>query len=159
MKTKTNYYSFILGLSAILALSLISCEEGDTVKPIINLIEPAEGDILIIGEDVHFEMEISDNEMLKEYKVGIHNNFDGHSHSATRADEEPFFFEQSWDVSGKKNDFIHHHEIVIPDNATPGDYHLEVYCTDAAGNEAYIVRNIELAHEGDEGDDHDHGDE
>jgi hypothetical protein len=149
----------ILCLAAILTLSFASCEdrEGDTVKPVINLIEPEEGDILVIGEDVHFEMELSDNEMLKEYKVEIHNNFDGHPH-ATRADGDPvpFFFEQSWDVSGKKNATIHHHEILIPADAAPGDYHLMVYCTDAAGNEAHIVLNVELSYEGDP--DHHHDD-
>jgi hypothetical protein len=158
---KTNYISLIiLCISAILTLSLVSCENGDTTKPVINLIEPAEGDILIIGEDVHFEMEVSDNDLLHEYKVEIHHNFDGHSHEATRTEEElvPFYFEQTWsDISGKKNASVHHHEIVIPANAKPGDYHLEVFCTDASGNEAYIVRNIELAYEGgDHDDDHDH---
>ncbi|MDR1644983.1 MAG: DUF4625 domain-containing protein [Tannerellaceae bacterium] len=153
---KVYSYILIFCLTAIFPLSTVSCDkDGDTVKPVINLIEPAEGDVLVIGEDVHFEMELSDNEMLKEYKVGIHHNFDGHSHSATRADLEPFLFEKVWDVSGKKNTSVHHHEIVIPTTAAPGDYHLEVYCTDAAGNEAYIVRNVELAYEG--GDhDHDH---
>ncbi|MDR2809996.1 MAG: DUF4625 domain-containing protein [Tannerellaceae bacterium] len=158
---KTNYSSLIiLGLWAILSFSLASCESGDTTKPVINLIEPAEGDVLEIGEEVHFEMEVSDNDLLREYKVEIHHNFDGHNHEATRAEEElvPFFFEQTWsDISGKKNASIHHHDIVIPEDAAPGDYHLEVFCTDASGNEAYIVRNIELSHEG--GDhDHDHED-
>jgi len=44
---------------------------------------------------------------------------------------------------------------VIPVNATPGDYHLMVYCTDAAGNEAYIARNIVLSTTAEE-DDHHH---
>ena len=30
-----------------------------------------------------------------------------------------------------------------------------VYCTDAAGNESYVARNIVLSHDG-EDDDHDH---
>ncbi|MDR1557785.1 MAG: DUF4625 domain-containing protein [Tannerellaceae bacterium] len=144
---KTNNLFFIICLMASLSLSFVSCESGDTTRPVINLIEPAEGEVLSIGEEVHFEMELSDNEMLKEYKVEIHDNFDGHSHDeATRAANEPvpFFFEKTWDVSGKKNASIHHHEIVIPADATPGDYHVEVFCTDAAGNEAFIVRNVEL---------------
>jgi hypothetical protein len=159
---KTAYISLItLCLAATLSLFLASCESGDTSKPVINLIEPAEGDILVIGEDVHFEMELSDNDLLKEYKVEIHNNFDNHSHEATRAEDDEladFFFEKTWnDIAGKKNATVHHHDIVVPLNATPGNYHLEVFCTDASGNEAYIVRNIELAYEG--GDhDHDHDD-
>ena len=57
----------------------------------------------------------------------------------------PFVFNRSYDVSGKKNVHVHHHDIVIPEDATPGDYHLMVYCTDAAGNETHIARNIVLS--------------
>jgi hypothetical protein len=157
MNTNPIFHT-LLCLSAIFFLSFVSCESGDTTKPVINLLEPTEGDILVIGEDVHFEMEVSDNDLLREYKVEIHHNLDGHTHEATRAEEElvPFFFEKTWkDISGKKNATVHHHEILVPEHATPGDYHLEVFCTDASGNEAYLVRNIELAYEG--GDhDHDH---
>jgi hypothetical protein len=136
---------------------MVSCEkEGDTTKPLINLIEPEDGDILKIGGDVHFELGLSDNEMLGSYKVEIHSNFDGHTHEkvVTRAGTDeatvPFTFSQSWDVSGKKNADIHHHEIIIPENATPGDYHLIIYCTDAAGNESHIAINVELSYEGGE---------
>ena len=54
-----------------------------------------------------------------------------------------------------KTAHIHHHDIVIPANATPGDYHLMVYCTDAAGNQTYIARNIVLSTTAEE-DDHHH---
>jgi uncharacterized membrane protein len=144
-------------MAAVLAISISSCdreEAADTVKPVINLIEPEEGDVLQIGSSVHFEMELSDNEKLHSYKVDIHNNFDGHTHTKAEAEDDtfPFAFTRSWteDVEGKKNADIHHHEIEIPENATPGAYHLEVYCTDAAGNEAHVAINIELSHEGEE---------
>ncbi|MDR1330926.1 MAG: DUF4625 domain-containing protein [Tannerella sp.] len=155
MKTVNRF--FALGLAAVLSLTFASCEkDSDTTKPVINLIEPEEGDVLQIGGDVHFDMELSDDVMLASYKVEIHSNFDGHEHE-TRAGEatEPFFFDRSWDVSGQRNALIHHHEIVVPENAEPGDYHLMVYCTDAAGNEAHIARNIVLSHEGGE---HEHED-
>ena len=91
------------------------------------------------------------------YKVEIHNNFDNHGHGTKSTDNEvPFSFSHSWDLSGNKNAYIHHHDIVIPDNATPGNYHLMVYCTDAAGNESYIARNIVLSHEGGTEHEHDH---
>jgi hypothetical protein len=160
---KTNNSISVLCLwAAFLLPCAVSCESGDTTKPVINLIEPAEGDVLVIGESVHFEMEVSDNDALREYKVEIHNNFDGHQHQASvrSGDEEsvPFYFERTWsDISSKRNATVHHHEIIIPSDATPGDYHLEVFLTDASGNEAYLVRNVELAYEG--GDhDHDHDD-
>jgi len=148
-------------LFVILTLSLSpSCgEESDTVPPVINLIEPENEDLLHIGGDVHFEMELSDNEGLKSYKVEIHNNFDGHGHeTAVRSTGQdavtvPFAFNKSWDVSGQKNASIHHHEIIIPADATPGHYHFMVYCTDEAGNESHAVCEVELSHEA--GEEHD----
>ncbi|MDR0733779.1 MAG: DUF4625 domain-containing protein [Dysgonamonadaceae bacterium] len=132
-------------------------EDGDTTRPVINLIEPAEGDTLQIGDDVHFEAEFSDDEALASYKVNIHPDFDGHTHTRS-SDGETVDFEKdwSWTVSGR-NTSIHHHEIEIPENATPGDYHLMVYCTDVAGNESHIALNVVLSHEA--GENHDHEDE
>lgn len=148
MKTKI-YFTTILFTSV---LTFFSCdkEDSDTTKPVIDLHEPAEGQALLIGSEkgVHFEMDLSDNVMLKSYKIDIHNNLDHHSHGGTRAEGEggvPFVFNRSYDVSGKKNVHVHHHDIVISEDATPGDYHLMVYCTDAAGNETYIIRNIVLS--------------
>ena len=148
MKTKI-YFTTILVISV---LAFFSCdkEDSDTTKPVIDLHEPAEGQALLIGSEkgVNFEMDLSDDVMLKSYKIDINNNFDHHSHGGTRAEGEgrvPFVFNRSYDVSGKKNVHVHHHDIVIPEDATPGDYHLMVYCTDAAGNETHIARNIVLS--------------
>ena len=159
---KTIYLSSLCLLAA-LSFGLASCDDdSDNVKPVINLIEPEDDAVLQIGDDVHFEMELSDNEMLKSYKVDIHSNFDSHTHALSRADDAattPFSFNRSWEVTGK-NAHIHHHDIVVPEDATPGPYHLVVYCTDAAGNEAILSRDIELSHEGEShDDDHDDHDE
>jgi hypothetical protein len=158
MKTKFNLY--LVCLMAISFATFSSCDkdnESDTTKPVINLIEPEDGDVLKIGGDVHFDLELSDDVMLKSYKVDIHPNFDGHVHSSLLKSESEtvdFTFNKSWDLPEQKNAAIHHHEIEIPANATPGDYHLMVYCTDAAGNEAYLARNVELSTEG--GEEHEH---
>ena len=102
-------------------------------------------------------MDLSDDVMLKSYKIEIHSNFDHHSHGGnSRAAQETvdFSFNRSYDVSGQKTAHIHHHDIVILANATAGDYHLMVYCTDAAGNESYIARNIKLSNEVEDEDHH-----
>ncbi|MDR1863977.1 MAG: DUF4625 domain-containing protein [Bacteroidales bacterium] len=159
---KTHIFYIYICLTAAVTVLSASCDDsgqGDAVKPVIELHEPAEGDVLKTGSDVHFEMDLSDDVELKSYKVNIHPNFDGHSHNKAGEETEAtvdFEFERSWDVSGKKNEHVHHHEIEIPENATPGAYHLMVYCTDAAGNEAHIAVNIELSHDGEE---HDHDDD
>ena len=100
-----------------------------------------------IGAAVHFEMELSDDTELRSYKVDIHNNFDGHNHTKAVFETVDFTYSKSWDVSGLKNTLVHHHEIVIPENATPGNYHLMVYCTDKAGNETYVARKIVLSYD------------
>lgn len=154
---------FLSIISIITSISFTSCSndnDGDTTPPAINLTAPAEGAVLKIGSDIHFDMELSDNEMLSSYKVEIHNNFDGHNHTKSLKAEDAttaFAFQKTWSVAGQKTAKIHHHEIIIPENAIPGNYHLMVYCTDAAGNESYVARNIVLSHDG-EDDDHDHDD-
>ncbi|MDR1526957.1 MAG: DUF4625 domain-containing protein [Dysgonamonadaceae bacterium] len=131
------------------AIVLNGCkEDSDTTRPVINLIEPAEDDVLQIGNSngIHFEAEFSDDEALASYKVDIHPDFDGHTHTRSSDETVDFEFNQSWPISGR-NAPIHHHEIKIPENATPGDYHLMVYCTDVAGNESYIAVDVVLSHE------------
>lgn len=137
-----------------LFLGFTSCEDdGDTVKPTIELESPAEGAVLKTGSAIHLEMSLDDNEMLSSYKVDIHDAA-GHTHEtkAESSDETVIFtYSNSWSISGSKNAQIHHHEIEIPENAAHGAYHFLVYCTDASGNESYVVRNITLSDEGDDG--------
>ena len=40
---------------------------------------------------------------------------------------------QVYDVSGLKNTKVHHHDIVIPADAAPGDYHLKMCIRDSVG--------------------------
>ena len=139
----------MISLLATVTFMFSSCDNddsSDTTKPLIELHEPEEGQALEIGNEhgVHFEMDLSDDVMLKSYKIEIHSNFDHHSHGGnSRAAQETvdFSFNRSYDV-------------VIPANATAGDYHLMVYCTDAAGNESYIARNIKLSNEVEDEDHH-----
>lgn len=161
---KTKFYLPIICLLALSTSVFISCdkdEDSDTTKPMILLHEPEEGQALQIGnvKGMHFDMDLSDDVMLKSYKIEIHNNFDNHPHSrgnaAANAEETvDFIFNRSYDVSGQKNAHIHHHDIKIPANATPGAYHLMVYCTDAAGNESHIARNIVLSNDVEDEDHH-----
>ena len=161
---KNKFYLPIIAFLAMSAFVFVSCDNNDssdTTKPLIELHEPEEGQALEIGNEhgVHLEMDLSDDVMLKSYKIEIHSNFDHHSHggnSRAAGATVDFSFNKSYDISGQKTAHIHHHDIVIPVDATPGDYHLMVYCTDAAGNESYVARNIKLSNEvEDEGHHHD----
>ena len=144
----------------ILALTSCSKDDVDTTAPVIELDEPEDGDELLIGTGIHFECDFSDDVMLGSYMIEIHSNFDGHSHKvSSRAGEEPFFIKKSYDLSGLRNTHVHHHDVVIPENATPGNYHLVVYCTDAAGNQSLVAREIVLSHDAEEHHHHDGDDD
>ncbi len=155
----------IVSTLIIASASFVACdkEEGDVTKPEIILEAPTEGGTLYAGSDVHFEMELIDNVALGSYKVDIHNRFDGHDHDHKSAetgghDDEPFEFNKTWsDIAGQRNAHVHHHEIVIPENATPGEYCFIVYCVDEAGNQSMVVKHINIAESnGDHDNDHEH---
>ena len=70
---KTKFYFLVISFLAICSVCLPACdndEKGDVTKPVIDLIEPEEGAVLKIGngKGVHFEMNLSDDVMLRSYK-------------------------------------------------------------------------------------------
>jgi len=151
MKTKISTL-FVSAICLMASLSLVSCnscnnKDKDKTPPVINLNAPEEGAVLSIGSDVHFDVELSDNEMLASYEVKIRSNFnkDKSTKSSTSKGDKTtkFSFQKSWDLS-ESEVYIHHHEIIISENATPGNYSFTIYCVDAAGNKSHITRNIEL---------------
>ncbi|MDR0681336.1 MAG: DUF4625 domain-containing protein [Dysgonamonadaceae bacterium] len=172
MKTN-NIYISVICLMAVFSFLFVSCDNGDTTKPVIDWEEPVDGDTLQIGNEhgVHFEAEFSDNEALASYRINIHDNFDDHgSHrsSTLEVDPVPFAFDSIWVISGK-NFPVHHHDIFIPKTDkdgrayAEGNYHFIVYCVDAAGNVSLVGRDVVLSHEaGEHHDDdeegHDHED-
>lgn len=145
---------FAISFVSLCLITFTSCNndaDADVTKPVIDLIEPCEGDELLIGDEhgVHFEAEFTDDTALSSYMIEIHANFDDHNHAVTKSETTEtvaFSYKKSFDISGKKNCYVHHHEILIPANATPGKYHFMIYCTDAAGNESWAARNIILSH-------------
>lgn len=153
---KTIIKSLLLSMVSLAVFSFVftSCDDdGDTTLPVIKLIEPEDGDVLKIGSAIHFDMDLSDNEALRSYKVEIHENMSNpHDHDKSLRsgnDTEYFSYQQTWPVEGR-NTNVHHHEITIPENATPGTYHMMMYCVDLAGNESHVAVNIELSHDGEE---------
>ena len=163
LKSRKNLvHLLVTGLFLFGSVNLFtSCsDDADTTRPGINLIEPTDGEVILIGSSIHFACEFSDDVELRSYKIDIHDAFDDHSHtksaSVGTSGEVPFSFSQSWTFEpGKKEAHIHHHEIVIPEtiNGHPvaeGHYHMGIYCTDAAGNESHVFIEIELSHDGEE---------
>ena len=166
---KRSIFTSITLLSCLaLATAFTGCKEEpknqpivDTTKPVIELIEPEDNDALRIGDEhgVHFEMKLSDNDLVKSYKIDVHNNFDGHSHTRDlrHGDDQtkPFSFNKEYTVN-QRNAHIHHHDIKIPADATPGEYHLLVYCVDRSGNESMVARTVILSKDAPGDHHHDH---
>lgn len=123
---------FILGLGVLSCFFLVSCEDDtvDVQAPTITMEEPASGEAIEAGGEIHFEALFEDDEELASYDLTIHNNFDEHAHG--RVAVSPFSFNQSYDLSGASQEV--HDEIAVDEEATAGPYHFIVEAIDAAGN-------------------------
>ncbi len=74
--------------------------------------------------------------------------------------EEPWSFQQTFQIDGNPRTFEAHEHIQIPEGIAEGEYHLGVIVVDAAGNQEEAFVEIVLGHEGDQDhDDHDHDDD
>lgn len=159
----------ILYLIPMLLLFITACSDDDenildTESPSITVNEPTEGEVFEAGGEMHFDILLSDNEMLASYRVEIHNNFDGHSHGSvmksngefTRqsADVTPWSYNETYEIEGNQTTFEDHQHIEIPENAAEGAYHLGIVVIDAAGNENQAYVEFMIGHDH---SDEDHG--
>ena len=148
----------LIVLSALFLFYWSACEQADTVPPTIVVVSPEDDASIEAGEKLCVQVTFTDNKALSAYKLNIHPNFNGHSHAPMRQ-ENPSraASEESKTVdfeitltSASQNDPLtgtncfRDIDIDIPANATPGNYHLLIYCTDAAGNEMYVAQDLKI---------------
>lgn len=139
---------------------LFSCSDddnnsADTQKPTITINEPTDGEVLDPGDEIHVDIDFSDNVELASYKIDIHFAGDGHSHNRPLGVSD--YIEWEYEVTGTlsgKNDNIHLH-IDIPNNVEEGHYHFGVFAVDKAGNQAVQWIELDIHNHGD-GDGHHH---
>lgn len=138
------------GLAA-LAL-MISCSEDedpqDTMEPTIKNVvinEGGEYPTVAAAADMTLKAEVSDNDVLQELKLEIHDIFDNHTHGK-KAD--------SWEqiiilpLSGGSQNI---EEIIpVPGTATAGMYHVVLRVLDASGNESDFVEKEFIVSNGNE---------
>ncbi|MDQ3191504.1 MAG: DUF4625 domain-containing protein [Bacteroidota bacterium] len=121
----------------ILALNFFiisSCKKTDDIKPEIIVESPINKQTFRAGEEIIFKAIFKDNDELAQYKIDIHNNFDGHSHVVLASEAwEEVIIEELSGVEQKVE-----RKLIIPADATIGDYDFIVKCIDVSGNEATL---------------------
>ncbi|MCL6217459.1 DUF4625 domain-containing protein [Zunongwangia pacifica] len=134
----------------------------DSEKPQITVNDPVENEAFEVGGELHFDIDLSDNDALASYKVDIHNNFDGHTHSGVlnstvgvttkQSTISPWSFNKAFDIEGTPKTYHAHEHIEIPDDIAEGPYHLGITVIDVSGNEnqVYVQFIIGEDHTGEE---------
>ncbi len=107
-------------------------EEKDTTKPVITLLTPSAGEEFVSGAKINISATFTDNKDLSQYKIEIHDDFDGHSHLKTGS--PTFAYTKIEGISGTSNTL--NLAIDIPQDVAAGAYHLIINALDKAGNEA-----------------------
>ncbi|TCO09835.1 DUF4625 domain-containing protein [Natronoflexus pectinivorans] len=156
-------------LPAILALGLFAAcsddDDVDTTAPVIEIISPEDHEEFHPGETIHLHAIITDDTELASWKIDIHYNSDGHTHSQVitlkHGDHDHHHGEKEWHVhkdgviEGNVKTYELKLELEIPDDAKHGEYHLGVFAVDKAGNQAQKFIEIEVEDD-DHHDDHHH---
>jgi len=114
--------------------------------PSLNLICGTEQDSvfqLLSGEELYFEVLLSDDQALSQFKIDIHNNFDCHGHggASTPGFSLPSIENQTadWtvletvDVTGQEETITR--RLQVPENVTAGNYHAQLQVLDESGND------------------------
>ena len=121
-------------LFSFLILGVVSCKDKDTEAPeVLNFRFNDGGDniTLAVGETVQVQATLVDNMNLKEVKVDIHDNFDGHGHKSLVEDWSEVLI---YEVSGNEYNFAQN--ITVPEYAKSGPYHCNIQVLDETGIES-----------------------
>ncbi len=131
----------LFGIAALMVFA-VACEndDNDTTKPVVTNIEIGENDTIYANEGVHVEFDAEDNDALDYYTITIHPEND--EEGAFEVDTT--FYEN---FQGLKNAHVHHHNIIVPEEAADGDYHLHLIVADASGNTYSEEFELILSHE------------
>ena len=158
MKLKKKYLSLML----LCALSACGSDDDEETKdmtyPVINTTDivavPTDCQVFKRGDVIPLNILFSDDTELGSYNVEIHNNFDHHTHStssvecpmeAQKSPVKPWIYNQDFDIPSGQKSFTARHDIAIPSDIDPGDYHFMVRLTDRAGWQQLHAVAIKIA--------------
>ena len=138
---------FLTLLCALCACSSSDDEETkDMTYPVINTTDivavPTDCQVFKRGDVIPFNYLFTDNMELGAYNIEIHNNFDHHTHGtssvecpmeAEKKPVNPWVYNQDYTIPAGQRSYTARHDIAIPSDIDPGDYHFMVRLTDHAG--------------------------
>lgn len=125
----------ILFVAALPVFAACKKEDPDLDPPVIAeyKINDEDHDIEVAaGSEMHVDLVFTDNEELREYKIDIHDAFDGHEHGKVSSITR-FSFQQTYAINGKQA--TEHQDVDIPAESAAGPYHAIVRVIDEEGNE------------------------
>ncbi|MBQ7443065.1 MAG: DUF4625 domain-containing protein [Bacteroidaceae bacterium] len=138
---------------AVVLTALLACGSDDETKdmtyPVISgegvTENPVDCQTYRRGDVLPVCFAFTDDTELGNYNIEVHSNHDHHSHStsATECEEDhdhehadavnPWVFNQDYAIPAGLRAYTATHEIAIPSDIDPGDYHFMVRLTDRAG--------------------------
>lgn len=157
MKTIKVIASLCLGIVTLAACSGSDDVEKDLEKPTISgagiVASPIDCQQYKRGEVLPVNYMFGDNRELGEYTLEVHNNFDHHNHDkhnvACEKDEDkepvkPWIYKKEFKIPSGNKTYTARHDISIPNDIDPGDYHFMIYLTDAAGHMQTLPVSIKI---------------
>lgn len=119
-------------------LVMFSCRKSDLTPPTVSSVSVnnISGETLELSPGDSFTLRalIEDNEALGQFKIDIHDDFDGHSHKSST---ERYAEIRIKDIDGTSYDL--EEVFTIPENASSGTYHGTIQAIDAEGNVSQIA--------------------
>ena len=136
--------------SIMLLCALSACggndDDEDMQQPVISdqniVANPIDCQQYKRGEVIPFHYLMTDNQELGAYNIEIHNNFDHHTHSTTAAEcpmdaakspKKAWVYNEDFTIPSGLCTYDARHDIKIPSDIDPGDYHFMIRLTDRAG--------------------------
>ena len=130
----------------------------DMSKPVINTKDivavPTNCEVYKRGDVIPFNSLFTDDTELGAYNIEIHQNFDHHTHSTSSVEcqmdekKDPvksWTYNQDFSIPSGQKSFTARHDIAIPADIDPGDYHFMVRLTDRAGWQELHAVAIKIA--------------
>ncbi len=157
MSFRAYKYFFFIAM-----IFFVSCNDGtsseiDDQKPTIS-VDYEEGfpkpcTELVRGETYTFKARATDNFALASYSLGIHHNFDHHTHDDQGAlceldpikkADTPFLFMENYPIDNSLTTYEIKVQITVPNDVDPGDYHCSFSVTDQTGWQSRTSIDIKI---------------